>query len=210
VEERERQGCAPLLIRGEERQVARAGLGPRRRGTAFGPPVARGLVGHLLAERGQVVWALGLGPMGQACSAWAPQVGAAPPPRPGGAPRSRRDRGLGAQTASQPGGTLWRSVLVVVGLPAVPGLPRAGLPQDAGQAVGRPEGGAPVPGAETRDGHNQAIPRGGHGLEERGRRRWHLAVQQDCALLAQETDVHGAGMQVDPAVKLVRIGGASP
>jgi hypothetical protein len=30
-----------------------------------------------------------------------------------------------------------------------------------------------------------------------------MAVQQDVAILAQETDVHGAGMQVDPAVKRV-------
>jgi len=47
---------------------------------------------------------------------------------------------------------------------------------------------------------------GCHGFEEGFRRRFHIAVQQDVAILAQDADVHGVGMQVDPAVKLVLIG----
>jgi len=204
--ERERQVFAPRILRGEERQVARDGLWPRRRGTACGHPVAMGLGGHLLAALGPGVWALGSVHMGQACSACAPQVGAAPQPSTGGAQRSRRDRGLWEQTASQQGGTLVRIALVGFGLPAVHGLHREGMPQDEGHACVRPAVGEPGPGAETLDGHNQAIPRGGHGLEEGCRRRLHRAVQQDCAILAQDTDVHGAGMQVDPAGKRVLMG----
>jgi hypothetical protein len=95
---------------------------------------------------------------------------------------------------------------VVFGLPAVHGFHIEGMPQDEGKAFVRTEVGEPVLGEETLDGHNQAIPIGCHGLEEGFRRRLHRAVQQDCAILAQDTDVHGAGMQGDPAVKLVLIG----
>jgi hypothetical protein len=38
----------------------------------------------------------------------------------------------------------------------------------------------------------------------------HIAVQQEIANLAHDTDVQGAGMQVDPAGKLVLLGGESP
>jgi hypothetical protein len=63
-----------------------------------------------------------------------------------------------------------------------------------------------VPGEDTLDGHHQAIPIGCHGLEEGFRRRLHMAVSQDFSLLTQDADIHGAGMQVDAAVKLVLIG----
>jgi hypothetical protein len=67
-----------------------------------------------------------------------------------------------------------------------------------------------VPGEETLDGHHQAIPIGGHGLEEGFRRRLHIAVEQDFSFVTQDADVHGAGMPVDAAVKLVRCGVKSP
>ena len=38
----------------------------------------------------------------------------------------------------------------------------------------------------------------------------HIAVQQDLTIVAQNADVHGTGMQVDPAVKLMLIGVESP
>jgi hypothetical protein len=178
----------------------------RRLGKAFGHPVAIGLVGNLLADLGQIVLAIGILHMGQEFSAFAHQVGAAPQQITGGAHRSRIDIGLWEQTASQQGGNLLRIDLVVFGLPAVNGFHIEGMPQDEGNAFVRTEVGKPVPGEDTLDGHNQAIPIGCHGLEEGFRRRFHIAVQQDFAILAQDTDVHGAGMQVDPAVKLVLIG----
>ena len=63
---------------------------------------------------------------------------------------------------------------------------------------------------DTLDGHNQAVTRGGNGLEERFGRCWHGAVQHDLDVLTQDTDVHGAGMQVDTAVQWVLRGVESP
>jgi hypothetical protein len=47
----------------------------------------------------------------------------------------------------------------------------------------------------------QTVAIGCHGLEEGFRSGSQIAVQQDFASLAQDTDVHGAGVQVDTAVK---------
>jgi len=40
-------------------------------------------------------------------------------------------------------------------------------------------------------------------LEERLRRRPEVAVQQDLARLVEDAQVHGAGVEIDPAVVLV-------
>jgi hypothetical protein len=37
-----------------------------------------------------------------------------------------------------------------------------------------------------------------------------VAVEPDCAILAQDADIHGAGMQVDATVKWVLLGVESP
>jgi len=63
--------------------------------------------------------------------------------------------------------------------------------------------GEPVPGEETLDGHNQMVTIGGDGLEKWCRGRWHIAVQQDFPLVAQDADVHGASMQVNATGKWV-------
>ena len=49
-------------------------------------------------------------------------------------------------------------------------------------------------------------PIGGHGLEKGVGSGFHIAVQQDFPVVAQNTDVHASGMQVDAAVKWVLIG----
>ena len=64
----------------------------------------------------------------------------------------------------------------------------------------------PVPGEEACDGHDHRFPRGCDSLEKRLRAGWHVPVQHDLALLIQDTDIHGAGMQVDAAVKWVLFG----
>ncbi len=60
--------------------------------------------------------------------------------------------------------------LGVCGLAAVHGLHGESLPQHAGEACCGPAVGEPVPGAETRDGHDHAVTRGRHSLEKRCRR----------------------------------------
>ena len=70
----------------------------------------------------------------------------------------------------------------------------------------RTEVGEPVPGEDAFDGDDQIVPIGRNGLEKRLWAGFHIAVQQDLAVLVQDTDVHGAGMQVDATVKLVLFG----
>jgi hypothetical protein len=59
----------------------------------------------------------------------------------------------------------------------------------------------PVPGEDAFNRHDQAIPVGRHGFEKGFRIGFHIAVQQEFTVVAQETDIHASGMQVDAAVK---------
>ena len=51
---------------------------------------------------------------------------------------------------------------------------------------------------------------GSNSLEEWFRSGFHITVQQGLTIVAQDADVHGTGMQVDTAVKLVWVGVESP
>src|SRR5215216_2163306 len=81
-----------------------------------------------------------------------------------------------------------------------------GMAQDDGHALFSAQIGTPRPGAETFDRHDQALALGGNRLEKRCRSGLHSAVSQAFLLLAQDADVHAAGMQVDTTVKGV-VGG---
>ena len=63
-----------------------------------------------------------------------------------------------------------------------------------------------VPGEDAFNRHHQPVAIGGNGLEKGVWSGFHVAVQQDIPLLVHDTDIHAAGMQVDTAVKLVRLG----
>jgi hypothetical protein len=80
----------------------------------------------------------------------------------------------------------------------------------AGQAFAGPEVGPPRPREEPRDPDNQSRTRGRNGLEQWGRPGLHLPVDQDLALVVQDADVHGTGMQGKAAVQWVRCGVEAP
>jgi hypothetical protein len=61
-------------------------------------------------------------------------------------------------------------------------------------------------GEYTLNRHDQAVSIGGNSLEKRFGRGFHMAVQQELAILAQEVDAHAAGMPIDLAVKGVGVG----
>jgi len=61
-------------------------------------------------------------------------------------------------------------------------------------ALFRAEVGEPIPGEEAFHGHDQSVPIGRNGLEEGFRSGFHVAVEQDFTIVAQDTDLHGAGM----------------
>ena len=67
----------------------------------------------------------------------------------------------------------------------------------------------PVPGEDTFDGHHQAVAVGSNGLEKGFWSGLHIAVEQDFSRVAQDTEGHGAGMQINATVKQVLIGVAN-
>ncbi len=68
------------------------------------------------------------------------------------------------------------------------------------------EVGQPVPGEDAFDTDDQVLPVGRNGLEKRLWACGHIPVHKDLSILVQDAEVHGAGMQVDAAVKLVLFG----
>jgi hypothetical protein len=182
-----------------------SGLGP-----TLGPPRAVGLGGHVLAALGAMVLPRRVGDLGQACRAWAPQVGAAPQESAGGPPLGWRARGLGEPTTAEQRGHLVGSARGVLRCPTRHGWHREGRGQDTGHALWGPQVGEPVPGEETFDGHDEAVPLRGHGVEQRVGSRWPVAVEPDVARVTQDADIPGAGRPGDAPVKGVRLGGEAP
>jgi hypothetical protein len=137
-------------------------------------------------------------------------VGAAPEQVTGGTHFSGVNIGLREHTPAPQGGNFLRIDRIVFGLAAMDGFHVEGVTQDKGHTLCSTQVGQPVPGEETFDSHNEALTIGRNGLEERFWRCCHMAVQQNFARLAQDADVHGAGMQVDPTIHWVLLGVESP
>jgi hypothetical protein len=67
-----------------------------------------------------------------------------------------------------------------------------------------------VPGEEACDADDKIFALRGECLEKRLGSRFHMPVQQDLAGLVQHAELHGARVQVDPTVPLVRLGVEAP
>jgi hypothetical protein len=78
--------------------------------------------------------------------------------------------------------------------------------QNKGDIFLSAEIGEPILSEDTLDSHNQTLTIGGNGLEKGFRSGFHIAVHKYFSLVAQDADIHGAGMQVDTTVKLVLVG----
>jgi hypothetical protein len=87
--------------------------------------------------------------------ALAPQVEAATSEGPCGAPLGRLARGLREPATTEQDGQRLRIARVVVGLATVHGWQRKRGTTDAGHPCRSPQVSEPLPGAETRDGHDQ-------------------------------------------------------
>jgi hypothetical protein len=148
------QGLAPGIVRGEERPIDGDGVRPRRLLKALGPPGAAGVVGDVLAELGQVVWARGLVPMRPQRSALAPQRRTTPQEVAGGAPRRRIDICRWPPSPAPQGGNRVGLARVVCGRapwlacrerawPSTQGLP-ACAPRSASPSPGKRPSAAPT------------------------------------------------------------------
>src|SRR5207244_10902230 len=113
---------------------------------------------------------------------------------------------LGEHTAAQEHGNFLRINAVIFCFATVDGFPIQRVPEDKWYPFLGTQVSKPVPGEDTFhcDHHMSTI--GGNGLEQRLRACGHITMHYDLAVLTQDTDVHGAGMQIDAAVKWVLLG----
>jgi hypothetical protein len=123
-----------------------------------------------------------------------------------GAPLSGIDIGLWEHATAQQGSHLWLIDLVILGLTPVNGFHIESMTQNQGNVLFGTQVGEPLPGEDAFNRHDQPLTIGGNGFEERFWSRFHVAVQHDFPIVAQDADIHRAGMQVDATVKLVLIG----
>jgi hypothetical protein len=144
--------------------------------------------------------------MGQECTAFACQVHASAQQVSGSAHLGRIDIGLREHPAAQQKGDFMGINLVVFGLATMDGLHIEGMTEDKWDTLFSTEVGQPVPGEHTFGSHDEPIAVGGDGLEKCLRGRFHVPVQQRLTGLVEDTHVHGAGMQIDAAVKLMLCG----
>jgi hypothetical protein len=208
----EQRACSvvqALIVVGAPGQVDGDALGHGGSGTAVGKALPVGFGGDLRADLGPMVLTLGGVDMGQPCSALVQQVGAAASAGTGRTPRRWRDRGLREQATAEHASPRVGIDRLVCGCATVHGLQREGMPQDKGQALGRPEVGQPVPGQQTRAGHDEPRAVWGESLQQGGWSGWHRAVEQDVSIVTHEADVQASGVLSDTTGTWVLVGGAS-
>jgi hypothetical protein len=184
--------------------------GDRRVRDSFSHAVAVGVVGDLLADLRQVVRAVGLLEMGQEFRPFAHAREAAAQKVPCGPHGSGIDRGLGQHAAAPQHRNLLGIDLVVFGLAPRDGLHGQGVSQPNGKALVGAEVGEPIPAEDTFDADEQMSPVGCDGLQKRFWASGHVPVEQNLSILVSDTEVHGAGMQIDAAVTLMRLGVEAP
>jgi hypothetical protein len=80
------------------------------------------------------------------------------------------------------------------------------MAQDEGDRLLGAEIGEPVPDEHAFDGDNDILPVGLDGPEKVIRGGSAVTVEHGFALLIQDAKVHGSGVQIDSAIKLVLVG----
>jgi hypothetical protein len=66
--------------------------------------------------------------------------------------------------------------------------------------------GEPIPGKDALDGDNEVSSEGLYGGQEIFRSAPHVLVEQDLPLTIENAEVHGLGVQIDPAVVAMWVG----
>jgi hypothetical protein len=98
----------------------------------------------------------------------------------------------------------------VFGLAAVDRFHIQRVPEANGNLFLGTEVGEPVSGQETCDHDDQILPIGCNGLAPRLWTGFHVAMQEDLAVLAEATHVHATSMQINAAIRVVLFGVESP
>ena len=100
----------------------------------------------------------------------------------------------------------WESLWALWAMPPWLAFLDSACPRTTGSGSRAPEGREPVPGQEACASDDSLRTRGRHGLEQRLRAGLPGALGHALTVVVEDTDVHGAGMQVDAAVCLVLFG----
>jgi hypothetical protein len=94
----------------------------------------------------------------------------------------------------------------VFGFATVDGFHVEGVPKAKRQPLSSTQVSKPVPREETFNSDDNSLSIGGNGLEQRLRACGQIPMHHDLPVVIQNTDIHGAGMQIDAAVTLVLLG----
>ena len=112
----------------------------------------------------------------------------------GGAQLRRVDIGLREHPAPEQDRNLVGGNLVVLGLAPVNGFPIEGVAQDKGDAFLRAEIRQPLPGEHTFDPDDEIVAVWGADAQKGVGRGRQILMDQLCAVLIENTDIHRSGM----------------
>jgi hypothetical protein len=96
--------------------------------------------------------------------------------------------------------------LVILGFTAVDGFHVQGVAEHEGNPLPFAEVGEPVPGEHALDGHHEILAVGRDEAEERLGAGAEILMDLDVSGLVEDTDVEGAGVEIDTAVVPVLLG----
>ena len=86
------------------------------------------------------------------------------------------------------------------------GFPVERVPKDKRNAFAGTQIGKPLPREDAFDADDTILSIGRNSLEKGVWPRWHIPVHKDLAILVQDAEVHGTGMQVNATIKCVLFG----
>jgi hypothetical protein len=209
-EEGELHVAQPLVVVAQQRTGDVATLVHGRIGAPLGAAVAVGLLGNLLAHRGQMVLAVGLRDRRQSRGALAHTGYPAPEESTGGPHR----RGIDVGRREQAPTPAHRDVLglnpVVCGCAAREGGHGARGPEDAGAPLPRAQVSQPRPRDDPVDRDDQIIPLGGHNREAGLRVGVVVVVDQALPVTVDDPDVQRPGRHIAATGKWVWLGVEAP
>ncbi len=177
-----------------------------RVGKMLGDADAIGFNRQLLFKVGEIVLAVGVLDVSQQIGPFSHEVVSPSKEVPGGSHGFRI--GIGCRQGSTPkqNGDLFGVNFVVFALAAMDGFHVECMTKHKRDGFPVTQIGEPVPNEHAFDGDDDILPIGLDGPEKGLRIRSDVFVQQGVALLIQDTDVHGSGVQIDTAIELVLLG----
>jgi hypothetical protein len=140
--------------------------------------------------------------MGQQRRPCAQPMQAPPEPSPGGAPGGRLHSRLWEHPATAQDRQFVGGERGGFRLAPRDRLHLARVPEDQRNSCARPEVGQPIPGEEAFDADDELGPLGCHGVAKRCWASRHMPVDKTRAILVQEAEVHGAGLQLEATVNV--------